>query len=249
MLTGMKQTTAIEILKHYYSGFQISRPVGNNAFSYKLRVNKQIYVPPIRQGSLDDLKVGYHIGFSEVDEGVEHNELGLANFIYFIWNDIPVYIFDNHNHAFFFWMFEYWRENLPAGLHLVHVDQHSDMWKPEQFPEFTLQDSNLPDKAFKYANFVLNVGNFIKPALHLKLFSDVSIITGTIDFELKFESPIVFDLDMDVFAPIMDYIGNPYKIDSIRQWMKQAKVITIATSPYFMNQPLAFKFLQKIFAH
>ncbi len=238
----------LSALQKYYSGFLISRPLGNNAFHYAERVNKQIYVPPFCAGTPDDLAVGYHIAFSEVDEGIEFNGLGLQKFVFFEWQGIPVFIFDNHNHAFFIWTLGLRQNVFQQGLPLVHVDQHSDMWQPSSFPSFTLDDPQILEKAFYYTNFTINVGNFIKPALSLKYFDDVHIVTGSIDFELKFDVPIVFDLDMDVFAPIMDYIGNPYKIGSIRQWMKQAKMITIATSPYFMNQSLAIQFIRKIFA-
>lgn len=243
----MDRLPNMEILQKYYSGFLISRPVGNNAFSFDKRVNKQIYVPPLVEGSLSDLAVGYHIAFSEIDEGIEFNGLGLAQFIVFRWHDVPVFIFDNHNHAFFFWTYGLRQGLFSPGLPLVHVDQHSDMWKPHIWPAFSLRDDNLLDQAFAYTNFTINVGNFIKPALHLNYFSDITIITGSIDFELTFDGPIVFDLDMDVFAPVMDYIGNPYKIDVIRRWMEQAAFITVATSPFFMNQPLAIDFIRKIF--
>ncbi len=241
------ESNAISVLQKYYTGFLITHPVGNNAFSFAKRVNKTIYVPPICAGTLSQLEVGHHYAFSEIDEGVEFNGLGLRCFLFFKWKNIPVFIFDNHNHAFFFWTFALRQNYFRPGLILVHVDQHSDMWKPQRFPSFELEDPHLLDKAFDYTNFVLNVGNFIKPALHLNYFSDVSIITGSIDFELKFETPIVFDLDMDVFAPEMDYIGNPYKIKNIRQWMLQARAITIATSPFFMDQGKAIKIIRQIF--
>jgi len=244
----MPEQNLLKILQKYYYGFAIYRAEGNNKFNFIKRVNKQIYVPPICAGTPDDLRVGYHIAFSEVEEDAEFNGLGLEKFIFFDWHGIPVFIFDNHNHAFFFWTFGLKQGLFYPGLPLVHVDQHSDMWTPDAFPVFSLEDPKVLDKAFYYTNYIINVGNFIKPALHLNYFKDVSIITGSIDFELKFDGPIIFDLDMDVFAPIMDYIGNPYKIDSIRQWMKQAKLITIATSPFFMNQPLAIQFIRKIFA-
>ena len=243
------EQSAVAILQKFYSGFLISRPVGNNAFHFEERVNKSIYVPPICAGSLDDLAVGYHIAFSEVDEGKEFNELGLAKFVYFKRDDIPVFIFDNHNHAFFFWLFGIWHNDLPKGLSLVHVDQHSDMWKPDPFPTFSLNSSYLLNKAFHYTNFVLNVGNFIKPALHLKFFSDVSIITGSFDFKLKFKEPIVFDLDMDFFAPEMDYIDNAYKIKHIRNLLKKAKFVTVAISPFFMDQEFAIRILKRIFEY
>jgi hypothetical protein len=58
----------------FYNGFYIDRPVGNNAFSYSKRKNKQIYVSPLIQGSISDLVSGDKIVFSEIEDGIENNK-------------------------------------------------------------------------------------------------------------------------------------------------------------------------------
>lgn len=234
-------------LQKFYHGFLITRPEGNNAFSFEQRVNKTIYVPPICSGTAENLNIGKQIVFSEIEDWREFNKLGLECYIAFQWRAKPVFIFDNHNHAFFFWLFGLNRQYFSKGLALVHVDQHTDMRTPEQLPEFSLTEGAMLPKAFRYTNFMLNVGNFIQPALHLKVFSRVHLITGSQDFKEEFTAPFVFDLDMDVFAPEMDYIDNEYKIQRIRHWLNQAVFVTVATSPYFMDQTLAIRLIKRIF--
>jgi hypothetical protein len=91
----------IELLREFYHGFFLTGPVGNNAFSFDRRENKSLYVPPIMEGVLDDLNVGTRTAFTEIIDGQEINSIGLNGFLYFPWRGKNIFIFDNHNHAFF----------------------------------------------------------------------------------------------------------------------------------------------------
>ncbi|NIV10948.1 MAG: hypothetical protein GWN62_06550, partial [Aliifodinibius sp.] len=92
------------------------------------------------------------------------------------------------------------------GKTLLHVDQHSDMWKPERYLEGSdPQDLDL-ETAFEYTNFELNVGTFIKPALALNIFSELEIIDGYFAFDKALPQNFALDLDIDIFAKDMDYI-------------------------------------------
>ncbi|VAX34867.1 FIG00512732: hypothetical protein [hydrothermal vent metagenome] len=89
-------------LSKYYTGFFIEQAVGNNAFSYDERRNKRIYIPAVKIGGPEDLMEGRKVVFSEVYDGKEFNKAGLEKYIYFQKKDKHIFIFDNHNHAFFF---------------------------------------------------------------------------------------------------------------------------------------------------
>ncbi len=234
-------------LKSLYSGFHIREPRGNNAFSFEKRRQKHIFVPPLIEGALADVVIGKEIVFSEIDEGVEYNPVGLAHFVCFMHGDCPVFVFDNHNHAFAFWMAAWQQGIFPAARPLVHVDQHTDMREPDTWFEYSLNAAPSLQAAFDYTNFRLNVGNFIQPALKLGLFSKVQIIDSSSGFEDPLPDQYVLDIDLDIFAPEMDYIGNQYKLDKIRGYLPKAKLITVASSPYFIDQALAIRFLRKIF--
>ena len=232
-------------MQRLYSGFYIEDPVGNNAFSFAERSNRRIFVPPLILGSLSDLQIGEATVFSEVETGQEHNLPGLEQFIFWQRNHQPIFIFDNHNHAFCFWITAFRAGVFPAGLRLVHVDQHSDMREPTVYPK-SLDEMTIP-AAFDYTNFQLNVGNFIQPALRLGLFSSVEIIDSSYSLTRRLDEPIVLDIDVDFFADEMRYIRDSDKLDAIRSYLGIAQFVTIATSPYFISQQHAIDVIHKIF--
>ena len=47
-----------------YTGFYIDKPYGNNVFSYEERENKEIFVPKLIEGNLEDVEVGENIVFN-----------------------------------------------------------------------------------------------------------------------------------------------------------------------------------------
>lgn len=226
-----------------YTGFYIDKPTGNNIFSYKERENKKIYVPKLIEGSLDDVSIGEEIVFNEIDEDIEIKAKGLKNMIIYKYQDKDVYIFDNHNHAFYFWIKSLEKGNFTKGCKLVHVDQHKDTREPENYDV----DIENIDDVFRYTNEILNVGSFIKPALKHNVFSDLIIIDSSYGFDLEIEGEFVLDIDLDIFSKDMDYIPYDLKVSRIKDLIKRAKVITIASSPFFINQEYAIKVLKELF--
>lgn len=226
-----------------YSGFYIDKPVGNNIFSYEDRENKKIYVPKLINGTLDDVILGNEIAFNEIDEDVEIKAKGLKNFVNFKYLDKDIYIFDNHNHAFYFWIKSFKEGYFNKGCKLIHIDQHKDTREPENYD---IDIDNLDD-VFRYTNYVLNVGSFIKPAINKGIFSELVIMDSSYSFEYDTFEEFVLDIDLDIFSKDMDYIPFDIKINKIRNLIKKAKTITIATSPYFIEQEYAINILKKIF--
>ena len=228
-----------------YRGFFIEDARGNNQFSFEKRQNKKIYVAPLKEGELSDVELGSEIVFSEIDEEeLEHDSIGLKNYIKLKNYRCPVYIFDNHNHAYFFWFIELKKKTYDSQIQLIHIDQHKDMRSPEK--EIAL-DVTI-EQVFKYVNFDLNVGNFIVPALKNKMMSEVIIIDSTEGFNRsEFPDEYVLDIDIDIFSKDMDYIDWNLKVNKIKALMKNAKMITIATSPYFIEWNRVKKALDDIF--
>ena len=226
-----------------YNGFYIEKPMGNNIFSYDERENKKIYVPKLIEGTLDDVSVGEEIVFNEIDEDIEIKAKGLKNMVIYKYKGKDIYIFDNHNHAFYFWIKSLKKGNFTKGCKLVHVDQHKDTREPENY---NVNISNIDD-VFRYTNEVLNVGSFIKPALYHNIFSEVIIIDSSYGFELDIDGEFVLDIDLDIFSKDMDYIPYELKISKIKELIEKSKVITIASSPFFINQEYAIKVLKELF--
>lgn len=135
----------------------------------------------------------------------------------------------------------YWFKNgkLKKGTTLVHVDQHRDTHDPDQ--PFKMDGDNPVDldQVFEYTNFVLNVGNFIKPALAMGVFSGVHNIDSRSSFEAPLPGEFVLDIDADIFSDDMAYIDHHYKMEKIKGYIDRAKLITIASSPFFMEQDKA----------
>ncbi len=226
-----------------YKGFYIDKATGNNIFSFDERQNKQIFVPKLILGNLEDVKVGDNIVFNEIDEDKEIKAKGLENLVEYKFQDKTIYIFDNHNHAFYFWIKSLLNNEFTKGCKLVHVDQHKDMRKPDDY-EVNINDL---DDVFRYTNEILNVGNFIQPALKKEIFSDAIIIDSSYGFDINIEGEYVLDIDLDIFSKDMEYIPYDFRINKIKQLIKNAKVITIATSPYFIEQDYAINVLKELF--
>lgn len=231
-------------LYKYYSGFYISGERGNNSFSYQQKLNREIFVAPLIPGDLKDLSVGKQIAFCDIENGVEKSHPGLQNFIHIKRTNQEIFIFDNHNHAFYFWAYALSRGLIRMQSLLVHIDQHSDMWEPVSY----LDSSKLSNEqdVFDYTNFVLNVGSFIKPALKNGIFSGVEIIDGNEGLKNSFTNEIVLDIDMDFFASEMDFVPHDLKVDKTREYIQNARFITIATSPFFIDQYKAIRLIPQL---
>ena len=63
-----------------------------------------------------------------------------------------VYIFDNHNHAFYFWIKSLKKGNFTKGCKLVHVDQHKDTREPENY---NVDIDNIDD-VFRVSNLLFS---------------------------------------------------------------------------------------------
>lgn len=226
-----------------YIGFYIDKPIGNNIFSYEERSNKKIYVPKLIEGTLDDVVVGNEVVFNEIDENIEIKAKGLKNMVKYNLKDKDVYIFDNHNHALYFWIKSLKLNNFNKGCKLVHIDQHKDMREPENY----YVDMDNIDDVFRYTNEVLNVGNFIQPALKHSIFSEVIIIDSSYGLNLDIQGEFVLDIDLDIFSKDMEYISYDLRINKIKELIEKAKVITIASSPFFIDQEYAIKVLKELF--
>ncbi len=100
---------------------------------------------------------------------------------------------------------------------------------------------------FRYTNEVLNVGNFIKPALEYNLFSEVIIVDSMYSFNLEITGEYVLDIDLDIFSKDMDYINRDFKMSKIKEYIEKSTVITVATSPFFIDQNYAIKVLKELF--
>jgi hypothetical protein len=240
----------------YKNPFYLTEPVWNNAFSFNERVNKKLYVPSlIKIKNFDDIKLQQDkekIAFEDFDfNNNMSTNYWLENFYEIDWNWKKIYLFDNHNHALFFWYLakEKWLVQVKNNI-LFHIDEHADSRNPNE----NLEKTDLKS-IFNYTNFSkINVWNYIVPAEEEWLIWKTIQIRNTSNLEEylenknKYEGSIILNLDLDFFQPDLDFINFELKKKVILDIAKKSSIITVSTSPFFINQELAVKKFKDIFS-
>lgn len=235
----------------YHSSFYLNAPVGNNALSYDKRANKKLFVPNLIESTIENIELWEHIVFEDFDfDGKLISGHGLKHFYHIQWMGKDLYLFDNHNHAYYFWHKARNEHIIGNENILYHVDEHSDMRRPKRLQ--TIQESLDLQKVFEYTNYELNVGNYIVPALENGLIKEVHQIRNEhnlfeYDFSHQHEHDIILNFDLDFFEPELDFIDYDLKKRIILDIAQKAKVITVATSPFFIEQSLAIKVFFDLF--
>ncbi len=187
--------------------------------------------------------MGSQIAFADMENGVLRECIGLEHFVNINWKhktgNTKLMVFDNHNHALYFWIDAVRRGIVSLGFTLVHIDEHSDLWANSNHLDLrkAFEDESY---AWEFTNYKCNVGNYIKPAL------DSGLVGKMIRIENEFQideflgyipdNNSILNLDLDIFAPELDYIDERKKIACIQNLLSRIKYVTIAISPYFIDQ-------------
>lgn len=230
----------------YDQPFSIERRVGNNALSFERRgPAPSLWVPALITGTFDDVTPGDRVAFEDFDEhGVLQSCAGLSHLVKADAGGIPTVIVDNHNHAFYFWCEAIAEGLIATGATLIHIDQHKDMRVPER-----LYEGSSLDDAFDYTNFYLNVGNYISPAQQAGLIGEIQFVTSgeaLTDLGLTSRTNKILNIDLDFFAPEMSYIDFDRARRFVHAHLPGTAFITIATSPFFIDQDRAIEVLKKL---
>ncbi|NDK09356.1 hypothetical protein GW846_01105 [Candidatus Gracilibacteria bacterium] len=245
----------------YTQNFYITENVGNNAFSFSDRKNPKLFVPALKKiESFEEINLltgnSEKITFEEYDfDDVMQQCFGLKNLYEMKWKGKKIYLVDNHNHVFYFWYLARKQGIISDNSLLYHIDEHADTRDPEKY--LLKPDSRDLQKVFEYTNFFLNVGNYIIPAEKegligktIQIRSDDSLkkyVSGDYQKYEKEGRNIILNLDLDFFEPELDYIEYELKKQVILDIAKRADLITVCTSPYFINQERAIEVLRDIF--
>lgn len=227
---------------------------GNNALSYEERKTllgrePSLIIPARKKGTLEDITLGTEIVFEEIVDNVLYSRSGITDFIEFTYsgNNKHAILFDNHNHALFFWAEAIERGYLSKGATLIHIDQHKDMREPAHY----LSNNPYPslEEIYDYTNNVLNVGNFIKPAIELGIIGEAYFLDNEPSFFKEYPTEnLIVDIDLDLFAEEMDHMDFEAILPSIQKLVAHADFVTIATSPFFIDQSRAIQWLHRIFS-
>lgn len=220
---------------------------GNNAFSLPLKADRsKLTITPLKIGKLDELNVGKHIAFQDFEGERWQDCVGLESAILCLNFPIPIYIFDNHNHVFYAWCEALKMGWFEKGAVLVHMDEHFDASMPPLIP--AQSDLKSLENVWRFTNETLQIATYIKPALTLEIFSECVDYVESSQFAVRNQQSmdIVLNLDIDVFHSDMNHISWQQKIDVLKYYLPRVKLITIATSPYFIDQHKAIDLIKKV---
>lgn len=242
----------------YNKWFFIESPVWNNEFSFDKRQNKKLFVPEIIEAkSFDEIKFQddlEKIAFEDFDfDNKLSTNYWLKNFYRFQMWWKEVVLFDNHNHAFYFWYEARSRKIIWDKNILIHIDQHADTRDNDKI--ISKSDSKSLEKVFDFTNFVLNVWDYIIPAQKEGIIENIVQIRNTKNLEdylqnfsnRKNNSKIILNLDLDFFASELDFIDFELKKKVILDAFEKASYVTVCTSPFFVDQGLAVEKFKEIF--
>lgn len=242
----------------YNKWFFIENPVWNNEFSFDKRQNKKLFVPEIIEAkSFDEIKFQddlEKIAFEDFDfDDKLSTNYWLKNFYRFQMWWKEVVLFDNHNHAFYFWYEARSRKIIWDKNILIHIDQHADTRDNDKI--ISKSDSKSLEKVFDFTNFVLNVWDYIIPAQKEGIIENIVQIRNTKNLEdylqnfsnKKNNSKIILNLDLDFFASELDFIDFELKKKVILDAFEKASYVTVCTSPFFVDQRLAVEKFKEIF--
>lgn len=242
----------------YNKWFFIESPVWNNEFSFDKRQNKKLFVPEIIEAkSFDEIKFQddlEKIAFEDFDfDNKLSTNYWLKNFYRFQMWWKEVVLFDNHNHAFYFWYEARSRKIIWDKNILIHIDQHADTRDNDKI--ISKSDSKSLEKVFDFTNFVLNVWDYIIPAQKEGIIENIVQVRNTKNLEdylqnfsnRKNNSKIILNLDLDFFASELDFIDFELKKKVILDVFEKASYVTVCTSPFFVDQGLAVEKFKEIF--
>jgi len=114
--------------------------------------------------------------------------------------------------------------------------------------EEKIDEKNL-NSVFWFVQEQCNVGNFIIPALG-------SVLLGSVDqlrseyWLLHYKKPnedYILDIDMDFWEKLMGIEDKEWTFEQTRKLISWAKMVTIATSPFFLDQKEAIRLIQELF--
>lgn len=205
------------------NGFFISKNKGNN--SYNFHTNKKIWIAPIFQGDEKDIQGGEKIAFEDEENGEIKQSKGLQNFILGKTQNTqtPIFICDNHNYVL-----EIWEQVKDKNFSIIHIDQHKDDAK------FIGDTQNWRETT--------RICDYLDFALKMKWISNIHSFTESYEISKKQKYTTekhILNIDLDFFAPELTIISLQEKIELILFYLPQSEIITLATSPLFIDQEFA----------
>ena len=233
----------MKTIDQLYNGFYLNKESANSQIS---DCQTPLRVAPIKKVNVyESLEIDYeHFSFAEKNKDWELEYFhGLKKFLWIEKSNFPpIFIFDNHNHAITF------RYDIICGkkfndVILIHIDQHSDCRENKNRLKSNWEENEV-EEIFKFWNEKCNVGNFIPPAIESGMIANqiqIRSIAALQNLEIDKNQNYILDIDLDFCLVWInrDKINQEaVKLlkDKFNKIWKSTLWITIATSPYFLDQ-------------
>ncbi len=211
------------------NAFTIKSDIGNNTFAYSK--GKELYVAPLIYGTDNEILPGNKVAFADYQDGELLESFGLESYV-IGWSGsskTPIYLCDNHN-----MVLESWKlvAQYSPKLKLVHIDQHRD----DAEYKGTIKNGLIETRICDYIDFALKA-QWID--------NEVISIIQSADLWKKQKIPkntrCILNIDLDFFIEELTMISIDEKISMIHYFLPYAEIITMATSPCFIDQKLALR--------
>lgn len=204
------------------------------------------FIPAIVNGTVEDLRLGTEVAQTTYPPNEHITSVGLASFIRTRWHGVPTIIMDNHNHALYFWAEAVAGLRTEYGAQLVHVDFHDDLARAKTSMAWPMPLSHVYDFVIKCTT----VGSFIDPALEVGLVSKYAWARSVGDAYwqryARYSDGYILDIDMDFFRFDDSEMDHDTKMYALRCLARHTSLITIATSPLFIDQGMAIRYIKEM---
>jgi hypothetical protein len=136
---------------------------------------------------------------------------------------------------------------------LIHIDQHSDCRENENLLNL-IWDENELEKVFRFWNEKCNVWNFILPAIKswiIKNQFQIRSNNALQNLKINKNQNFILDIDLDfclnwIEKDRIDQVAIKLLKNKFEEIWRNSLWITIATSPYFLNQQKAIEIIKEI---
>lgn len=237
--------------------------------SRSLQSSRLFVTRPLRFGSVNDLEL-VDVS-SDLYPDIPSPDYALKEYIRttFGEKEIPVYIFDDHNHALFAWNEALSEGKMEKGAKLVHFDDHLDGKRVGE-------KYKIPRDLKGLAQMAQSIDHdfFIDPAIRSGLVDTVYWVWGyskdpkfdpgdkyeianitlgsshvgsVLEQELNSKLVIV-DIDLDYFTYTKHEVEFELELKRMKEAMNKAGVITMAISPGFINEQRALELIKRLVA-
>ncbi len=184
-------------------------------------------------------KITFSKEIAFIDDFNNKKYFGLKEYELFFWKNKPVYIFDNHNFA----LFAFWEiAQIIGPLTITHFDAHKDNAKFQYHPPQKLNRKNI----LNYTKHC-RISDYLDLGQQTGLIKKIKYFTQSWDFKKSLlDENFVLNLDIDIFG-FESMIKEKIIKEKLTTALEKSDAIIIATSPGFIEQDKAKKYILELF--